>query len=133
MSSRNLEYFISIIETFTSTDDFTSWLIDLGKTHTVRDCISLRVSKNYIRGCQTAVWLSGNEHNDTWTFSTDSDIYYVKGIAHIVSQTYNGLGTEEISNITYQDFKPVSQALPTLRQRGLQSMINRIHNIVNSI
>lgn len=133
MSQQQLEQYIHSIQSQDSVEDVTRWLIALGKAHTVNDSKGLRLRENYITGCQNPLWLAGVcDQSGKWQFEADSDIYYVKGIAKIVADTYSDLDRSEIVSVTFHDFKPIAQMLPVQRQRGLQQIINRIHRIVNT-
>lgn len=132
MSQQHLDQYIHSIQSLDSVEDVTQWLISLGKSQVISDSKSLRIRDNYITGCQNPLWLAGTlEQSGTWQFEADSDIYYVKGIAKIVTDSYSGLTGNDVVSISLHDFKPIAQMLPVQRQRGLQQIINRIHKIAS--
>jgi cysteine desulfuration protein SufE len=105
-------------------------LLDLAKH--MPDNYALRTNKNYLYGCQSDVWLTGNCYNDRWRFNFDSDSLMVKGIGKIVLDCVNNLTSNEIRNLNYFSFKKIAVFLPYEKQRGLQFIINRIHAIIGS-
>ena len=131
MSTELLQHYVETIDTMDSVDDITHWIIGIGKTVAVENTKSLRNKSNYISGCQNPVWLSGaHVNNQHWIFCADSDSLYVKGIAKIVTDTYNKLASEEVLDVSLHDFKQITQKLPLRRQRGVQQIINRIRYLV---
>ena len=93
---------------------------------------ALRTPENEICGCQSRVWLLGEQTtgDGRWNFAIDSDAYIVKGIGKLLCTTYNGCTSEEALDIKFIDFKPITSLLTTQRQKGLQSVINNIHALV---
>jgi len=93
---------------------------------------ALRSPENEIYGCQSRVWLLGEQTtgDGRWNFAIDSDAYIVKGIGKLLCTTYNGCTSEEALDIKFIDFKPITSLLTTQRQKGLQSVINNIHALV---
>lgn len=94
--------------------------------------MQLRTPENEIYGCQSRVWLLGEQTtgDGRWNFAIDSDAYIVKGIGKLLCTTYNGCTSEEALDIKFIDFKPITSLLTTQRQKGLQSVINNIHALV---
>ena len=93
---------------------------------------ALRTPENEIYGCQSRVWLLGEQTtgDGRWNFAIDSDAYIVKGIGKLLCTTYNGCTSEEALDIKFIDFKPITSLLTTQRQKGLQSVKNNIHALV---
>ena len=93
---------------------------------------ALRTPENEIYGCQSRVWLLGEQTtgDGRWNFAIDSDAYIVKGIGKLLCTTYNGCTSEEALDIKFIDFKPITSLLTSQRQKGLQSVINNIHSLV---
>lgn len=125
------EYLSSFIEDIAALepDLIFEYLLELGQS---APSISLdeRTEDSEIIGCQSKVWIKYKLQEDkTFRFIIDSDAYLVKAIGFVVAQTYSGCTSNEILAITYHSFKPLANILSTPRQRGLQSMINRLHVI----
>tara|TARA_B100000886_G_C20304306_1_gene441068 strand:- start:111 stop:506 length:396 start_codon:yes stop_codon:yes gene_type:complete len=123
----------TILESFVDLDQeyLFEYLLDEGKT--VKDFpIELRTPDNEISGCQSRVWVLGEQVNGQWNFAIDSDAYIVKGIGKLLCTTFNGCKTQDVLDIKFHDFKPIAGLLTTQRQRGIQSVINSIHYLVNT-
>lgn len=130
MALKNLESYTDLLKELNDRDFLYQSLLDYGKS--VPDNHSIRTKDNYINGCQSQVWIVGNNTDNRWTFTLDSDAIMVKGIGKIVLDTFNDLTTEEILSISFQQFKSLAVTLSTQRQRGLQAIINKIHNITRT-
>lgn len=92
-----------------------------------------RTRERQIIGCQSQVWLKSRPHDTKFFFDIDSDSMLVKGVANIVALTFNGCTKEEANEIKFEDFKPIAAKLSYQRQRGLQSIINKVHGVVNAV
>ena len=123
----------TILESFVDLDQ--ELLLHQPQYHmkTVKDFpIELRIPENEISGCQSRVWVLGEQVNGQWNFAIDSDAYIVKGIGKLLCTTFNGCKTQDVLDIKFHDFKPIAGLLTTQRQRGIQSVINSIHYLVNT-
>ena len=124
---------ITILESFLHLDQeyLFEYLLDEGKS--IKDFpMELRTPDNEISGCQSRVWVLGENVNGQWNFAIDSDAYIVKGIGKLLCTTFNGCKTQDVLDIKFHDFKPIAGLLTTQRQRGIQSVINSIHRLVNA-
>lgn len=130
MALKNLESYIEMVSELEDSGLLYQSLLDFGKNITTNTAI--RVKENYVNGCQSQVWITGTCKKDIWIFNFDSDALIVKGVGQIVLDTFNNLTTNEIQLLTFHQFKPIAATLTTQRQRGLQSIINKIHNITHS-
>jgi cysteine desulfuration protein SufE len=130
MALKNLESYIELVNELEDSGLLYQCLLDYGKN--INTNTAIRVKENYVNGCQSQVWITGTCKNDVWIFKFDSDALIVKGVGQIVLDTFNNLNTNEIQSITFHQFKPIAVTLSTQRQRGLQAIINKIHNITRS-
>lgn len=130
MALEKLDSYIKLVKDLGDTGLLYQCLLDLGKD-TGTD-ITIRNPNNYVNGCQSQVWITGKCVSDCWTFKFDSDALMVKGIGKIVTDTFNQLSTNEVRSITFHNFKPLAATLSTQRQRGLQAIINKIHQITHT-
>ncbi len=93
-----------------------------------------KTRENRITGCQSQVWLKvDTSHKDIFVFTLDSDSMMVKGVGTFVASAFSHCTKEQINKIKFEDFKPLAAKLTYQRQRGLQSMINKIHEVTNAI
>ena len=89
----------------------------------------IRNKKNYVHGCQSDLWVSGREGPVGWEFFVDSDSYMVKGIGVIICDCLNGMTTEELQNVVWLDFVPLTKFFSNQRRQGMQAIINKCKEI----
>jgi len=129
MLDSKLHEYTELVKIYRKPDQFTLWLTRQAEPLSAADSQQLRTRENYLAGCQNSVWISGTELEGGWHFVFDSDSRITLGIGKILKDVYNGKSAEQIAQITYHDFKPIAQGMTIVKQRGLQIMINRIHQI----
>jgi len=127
-----LEQYSDQINAFRDHDAAISWFISLGESHSVIQ-ENLRVPKNYVRGCcpDCKVWCTAECTDNIWKIIADSDSKQLKSLCKILTDVYTGKTASEIKNIKYKDFYSISKVLNREKQKGLQSLINRVHNLVS--
>lgn len=130
MAIEKLDSYIKLIKDLDDTGMLYQCLLDLSKE--IQTDIDIRLPANYVNGCQSQVWITGKCSENSWSFKFDSDALMVKGIGKIMLDTFNGLTSAEIQNITFHNFKPLAATLSTQRQRGMQAIINKIHQITHT-
>lgn len=130
MALSNLESYIELVKDLKDSGLLYQCLLDYGKNITTD--IDIRTQSNFVNGCQSQVWITGTCKDNIWKFKFDSDAIMVKGLGKIVLDTYNSMTANEIQAITFHQFKPLAATLSTQRQRGLQAIINKIHNITRT-
>ena len=64
------------------------YIIDLGKNLPLID-ESGKTEDNLIKGCQSKVWLKGEQQEDVIVFTADSDAILTKGIIAILIRTFS--------------------------------------------
>ena len=99
---------------------FYDMLLEIGGD--MEDLSDIRTNENYVRGCQSAVWITANKVDGVWDIKTDSDAFMVKGIAKLVAE----VAIPDPSAIRFGDFHSVTKNLTVQRQKGMQAIINRI-------
>ncbi len=127
MALEQLASYVKLVKDLRDSGLLYQCLLDFGKD--IDTDIDIRTQQNFVNGCQSQVWITGSCKNDIWSFKFDSDAIMVKGLGKIILDTYNGLNKDQISAITFHQFKPLAATLSTQRQRGLQAIINKIHRI----
>ena len=125
--SNKLKIYNDKVKNFVSTEQFIDWLFLLGDVEHITE--NIRQKENYVKGCQSDVWITVTRQNDTFNFIIDSDINFVRGIGKILTEVYSGYTAEEISKIKFAHFKNIAQYLTLPRKKGMQIMINKIHNL----
>jgi cysteine desulfuration protein SufE len=127
-----------LLENFSLLDDWTDkyrYLIEIGRELPPLP-EAAKVADNKVLGCQSQVWLVGQETPDgTITFSADSDAHIVRGLVAIVLLLFSGKTKNVIAEL---DPRPVfgelglDQHLSQGRSNGLLSMVGRIKQIAAS-
>jgi len=131
MSNSILTQYIEKISDINDYGTLIGWINNLSKEVTVDT--SIRTPENYVYGCQVATWFQCTKTNNRIYFSFDSDSNVTKGIVKILLDILNGSTVEEIKKLTFYDFRQISMRLPTERQRTLQIILNKAHELANTI
>lgn len=88
-----------------------------------------RTPSSVVHGCQSQVWINGNDLPTGWEFRLDSDSYMVKGVGSIICACLSGLTSEELDNIGFYDFKDLAKHFSQQRKQGMQAIINKCKHI----
>lgn len=126
-----LEYYAEQIDSFRSMSEAQQWFTSVGNMHTTTDAQTLRSKDNYVRGCcpNCKVWCDAKQINGIWQIRADSDNQQLKSLCKILVDVYNNSKSSDIQKIKYRDFHSISKVLSAEKQKGLQSLINRIHSL----
>ena len=87
-----------IVDEFSMFDDWDEryqYVIDLGKTLPLID-EKYKTEENTLKGCQSKVWLHGEEQGEAIVFTADSDAILTKGIIAILIRVFSNQKPEEI-------------------------------------
>ena len=80
-----------IVDEFSMFDDWMQryeYIIELGKTLPLID-EKYKTEDNIIKGCQSKVWLHGEQKDDRIVFTADSDAILTKGIIAILIRAFS--------------------------------------------
>ena len=119
-----------IIEEFSMFDDWMQryeYIIELGKSlPLIKE--EYKTDENLIKGCQSKVWLQGEQKDDKIVFTADSDAILTKGIIAILIRAFSNQKPEDIINADTQfiDEIGLKEHLSATRANGLVSMIKNI-------
>lgn len=119
-----------IIDEFSMFDDWMQryeYIIELGKSlPLIKE--EYKTDENLIKGCQSKVWLQGEQKDDKIVFTADSDAILTKGIIAILIRTFSNQKAEDIINADTQfiDEIGLKEHLSATRANGLVSMIKNI-------
>jgi cysteine desulfuration protein SufE len=82
----------------------------------------------YIKGCQSKVWVHGEQNDDKIVFTADSDAILTKGIIAILIRTFSNQNPTDIldANTDFIDEIGLKEHLSPTRANGLVSMIKQI-------
>ena len=119
-----------IVDEFSMFDDWMQryeYIIELGKTLPLID-EKYKTEENIIKGCQSKVWLQGEEKDGKITFTADSDAILTKGIIAILIRTFSNQKPSAIleANTDFIDEIGLNEHLSPTRANGLVSMIKQI-------
>jgi cysteine desulfuration protein SufE len=119
-----------IIDEFSMFDDWMQryeYIIDLGKNlPLIKE--EAKIEENLIKGCQSKVWLQGEENKDKIVFTADSDAILTKGIIAILIRTFSNQKASDIldADMNFIDEIGLKEHLSPTRANGLVSMIKNI-------
>ena len=119
-----------IVDEFSMFDDWEEryqFMIDLGKSlPLIKD--EFKTEDNIIKGCQSKVWLKGEQLDDKIAFTADSDAILTKGIIAILIRTFSNQKPQDIldANLDFIDQIGLKEHLSATRANGLVSMIKNI-------
>jgi cysteine desulfuration protein SufE len=119
-----------IVDEFSMFDDWMEryeYIIELGKKlPLIKD--EYKTESNIIKGCQSKVWLQGEQTDDTIIFTADSDAILTKGIIAILIRTFSNQKASDILNaeMDFIDEIGLKEHLSPTRANGLVSMIKNI-------
>jgi cysteine desulfuration protein SufE len=119
-----------IIDEFSMFDDWMEryeYIIELGKNlPLIKE--EFKTENNLIKGCQSKVWLQGEQKNDKVVFTADSDAILTKGIIAILIRAFSNQSASDIinSDMAFIDEIGLKEHLSPTRANGLVSMIKNI-------
>ncbi len=119
-----------IIDEFSMFDDWMQryeYIIELGKSLPLIN-EEYKTEENLIKGCQSKVWLHGEQKDDKIVFTADSDAILTKGIIAILIRAFSNQKPADIINADTQfiDEIGLKEHLSATRANGLVSMIKNI-------
>lgn len=119
-----------IIDEFSMFDDWMQryeYIIELGKTLPLIN-EKYKTEENIIKGCQSKVWVHGEEQDDKIVFTADSDAILTKGIIAILIRTFSNQKASDIlaADTQFIDEIGLKEHLSPTRANGLVSMIKQI-------
>jgi cysteine desulfuration protein SufE len=119
-----------IVDEFSMFDDWMGryeYIIDLGKNlPLIKE--EFKTDNNLIKGCQSKVWLQGEQNDDKIVFTADSDAILTKGIIAILIRTFSNQSAADIldADMDFIDQIGLKEHLSPTRANGLVSMIKNI-------
>ncbi|MBC5862045.1 SufE family protein [Flavobacterium turcicum] len=119
-----------IVEEFSMFDDWMDryeYIIELGKKlPLIKE--EFKTEDNIIKGCQSKVWLQGEQADDKIVFTADSDAILTKGIIAILIRAFSNQKAADIlsADMDFIDEIGLKEHLSPTRANGLVSMIKNI-------
>ena len=128
MTIKNIQE--EIVEEFSMFDDWMDryeYIIELGKKlPLIKE--EFKTEDNIIKGCQSKVWLQGEQAEDKIVFTADSDAILTKGIIAILIRAFSNQKAADIlaADMDFIDEIGLKEHLSPTRANGLVSMIKNI-------
>lgn len=119
-----------IVDEFSMFDDWMEryeYIIELGKNLPLIQ-EEYKTENNLIKGCQSKVWLQGEQKDDKVQFTADSDAILTKGIIAILIRAFSNQSAKDIlaADMDFIDKIGLKEHLSPTRANGLVSMIKNI-------
>ena len=108
-------------------EDKYQYIIELGQKLAPMDP-KFKSDEFKIKGCQSSVWLNGEEREGKLFFSADSDSTFVKGEIALLLEVLSGRTAQEIlgAKLGFIDAIGLRQHIAVTRANGLAAMITQI-------
>lgn len=119
-----------IVGEFSMFDDWMEryeYIIELGKKlPLIKE--EFKTEDNIIKGCQSKVWLKGEQNDGRIVFTADSDAILTKGIIAILIRAFSNQKAADIlaADLNFIDEIGLKEHLSPTRANGLVSMIKNI-------
>lgn len=120
------------VSDFSTAGQFNTWLLNAGRSVKVTDSNSMCVTSNYVRGCSSNVWIIGKQTKNKWMFEFYSDTNTTKGVGYVLIEAVNSMSSDQVNQLTFNNFNFIGSYLTLHKKKGLQAMINHVKNIVNA-
>ena len=119
-----------IVGEFSMFDDWMEryeYIIELGKKLPLIQ-EEFKTENNLIKGCQSKVWLQGEQNEEKIIFTADSDAILTKGIIAILIRSFSNQKAVDIleADMGFIDEIGLKEHLSPTRANGLVSMIKNI-------
>ncbi len=118
---------LSDFELFDTWEEKYHYIIELGqKLGPLED--KYKIEEYKIKGCQSSVWLNGEERDGKLFFSADSDSTFVKGEIALLMMVLSGQTPENVleAKLEFIDALGLRQHIAVTRANGLASMIKQM-------
>jgi cysteine desulfuration protein SufE len=112
---------------FDSWEEKYQYIIEIGQKLPPLDPV-YKTDLYKIKGCQSSVWLHGEEKEGKMYFSADSDSVFVKGEIALLIKVLSARRPEEIlaSDLRFIDTIGLRQHIAVTRANGLSAMIRQM-------
>ncbi len=94
-----------------------------------------RSEGNQVSGCESQVWLVGEQHNGRWQFRAASDARLIRGLLALLLVRVNGLAPDALKAIDLVDWFTrlgLARHLSPSRSNGLQAVLRRMAEMANA-
>ncbi len=122
------DYVVTTMQPLTSWEDRYRQVIQWGKKLPVMPD-TLKTEQVKVSGCESQVWLVGEQHDKQWFFCADSDARIVRGLIALVMAAFNGKTGAEIEQFDIQHYFQQTGLIAHLspsRGNGLNAIVAQI-------
>ncbi|CAM3134669.1 cysteine desulfurase sulfur acceptor subunit CsdE [Vibrio rarus] len=92
----------------------------------------LKAEQVLVAGCESQVWLVGQQVGGVWQFCADSDARIVRGLIALVLTVFNGKTSQQIQQFdieSYFESLGLIQHLSPSRGNGLKAIVEQIKTL----
>lgn len=97
--------------------------------------VAEKTESNRVQGCQSAVWLVGEDRDGHCHFRSDADSPMIKALVSVLCEIYDGATPEEVVTTEPEIFQRLQlwETLSPTRQNGLRSVRETICRIAQGL
>lgn len=91
-----------------------------------------RQEEHRVHGCESLVWLLGEQRDGHWRFRADSDARLIRGLLAVLLARVDGIETRELARLDLNDWFTclgLSRQLSPSRSNGLNAVLQRMHEL----
>lgn len=92
-----------------------------------------RCENNRVQGCESQVWLLGEQRDGRWRFRAASDARLLRGLLALLLARVDDLNAEELAALDVADWFArlgLSRQLSPSRSNGLNSVLQRMRELI---
>ncbi len=94
-----------------------------------------RSDANRVHGCESQVWLVGEQANGDWRFRAASDARLIRGLLAVLLVRVNGLRGDELATVDLADWfnqLGLGRQLSPSRSNGLNAVLKKMSEMANA-
>jgi cysteine desulfuration protein SufE len=131
MARAEYDEFAETLEALDDEDMRFEYILDLAKAqekaHFPEEWMT---DQNLMHGCMSRVWIVHQPDGERHIFHGASEAAIVKGLVHMMTNTFSGLTAEEIAGFSVEDIKRLNLgALTFQRQVGMMAMLKHMQKL----
>ena len=134
MTTETYEEFAQTLEAIDDEELRFEYILDLAKRH--RDDHfpeAWMTDENLMHGCMSKVWIVDQVRDRRHYFTGHSDAAIVKGLVTMMTDSFSGLTTAELAQITLDHVRRLNLgALTTQRQVGMMAMLKHLQKLAGA-
>ncbi len=91
-----------------------------------------RQEEHRVHGCESLVWLLGEQRDGHWRFRADSDARLIRGLLAVLLARVDGIETRELARLDLNDWFTclgLSRQLSPSRSNGLNAVLQRMREL----